>query len=148
MDKKIVIKNYDDRGVVIAVQAKLPNGTFGSSSDVELSQAEMDGLSFREVMDVVCGDPVDRVPVQSFILPFILMKKNLIIGGAVIFLLVGFGVTWFFRDTEKSLTDSIRNIRSDRERMYDDCLQSCMDRRTPYDMRVVEKQNKLKLLRK
>lgn len=56
MDKKIVIKNYDDQGVVISVQDKMANGTFGSSSDVELSHEELRGLSFQEVMDVVCGD--------------------------------------------------------------------------------------------
>lgn len=76
------------------------------------------------------------------------MKKNLIVIGVVLLFLVGFGLTWFMRDTEKSLTASIKSIRSDRERMYDDCLQTCMDRRAPYDMRVVEKQNKLRLLKK
>lgn len=148
MDKKIVIKNYDDHGVVISVQDKMANGTFGSSSDVELSHEELRGLSFQEVMDVVCGDVWERVPMKSFIISYILMKKNLIIIGAVIFLLVGFSITWALRDTEKSLNASIKKIRADRETMYDSCLQSCMDKRTPYDNRVVEKQNKLKLLKK
>lgn len=148
MDKKIVIKNYDDQGVVISVQNKMANGTFGSSSDVELSHEELRGLSFQEVMDVVCGDVWERVPMKSFIFSYILMKKNLIIGWVILLISLVSILVYALMDTEKSLLADIKKIRADREKMYDSCLQSCMDSRGSYDVRVLEKQNKLKLLKK
>lgn len=99
-------------------------------------------------MEVVCGDPGD--PVQKISLPFsyILMKKNLIIGWVILLCSLVSILVYALMDTEKSLLADIKSIREDREDMYDDCLQSCMDKRTPYDNRVVEKQKKLQEIKK
>lgn len=148
MNKKIVIKDYTADGVTVSLQSKLENGTFSRASDVLLSADEIDGLSFREVLESICDGSVSEKNVSSFNFSPYLMKKNLIIIGIVLFVSFVLILWYAMRETKQSILSDIKSIRDDREKMYDSCLQSCMDKRAPYDNRVVERQLKLQKIGK
>lgn len=148
MNKKIVIKDYTADGVTVSLQSKLENGTFSRASDVLLSADEIDGLSFREVLESICDGSVSEKKISSFNFSPYLMKKNLIIIGIVLFVSFVLILGYAMRETKQSILSDIKSIRDDREKMYDSCLQSCMDKRVPYDNRVVERQLKLQKIGK
>ena len=147
-NSKVVIKKRSIDGAVISVQ-KNEWGVFWPSEDIELSRAELDGLSFLEIMDLVHDTEYSEDSVsRTFTLPVEMNKKNLlmlIVGWLV--MVTGAIVTYVIRPTVERVEQQIADIRKAREKKYDSCVQSCLDDRVPLDKKVKQKQLELQMLK-
>lgn len=147
---KVTIKERSSDRAVISVQKRWSTWVYAPAEDIVLEQSEIDWLSFGDVMssifsweEIIYDSPA---PILPFSLP--MNKKTIVIILTALIIITSLGISLALRNTVASLNKDIKNIRTARETEYDSCLKSCMDDRTPFDERVVEKQKKIQLLSK
>lgn len=162
--KKISIKEWSQEHAIVSIQEN-EKGVFGPAKEVYLDKEEIENLSFKEIIETIINNP-DQEKIQknsqgfspvvvpwgwsnpillSFLQKTMNIKQKAIVASIFgVFLLIIVSVLFMEeRVAKKDLEQQIKDIRADREKEYDSCIDLCDSWRKPYDAQVNHLKKKL-----